>query len=288
MRMTTVSASGRPGTWRAMLSDLGTELQRARLHGFTDARGAGRPHDADRRRRGERAARDHAPGAGGAARAQRDDVTRQTPSMSAAQNLALLQRLLPGITAREVSDAFAANFDPSRVPGSSPSCPRATACRARPELLALGRTAVDVKPDKLAEVRAGHDAAGRRCPRGGTVVESVTHAASGVTSMWLDNGVRVHHRQMDQRQQRGEHRDHAGRRHDRGDGGATAGSPRRRVERLGAPGHEHGCPSTQIRDLMTGAKVRVSQRRGGDTADAHRLRRSPPSSSVVSSSPISC
>src|SRR6266487_2202073 len=36
-------------------------------------------------------------------------------------------------------------------------------------------------------------------PKGGAVVESVSHAASGVTSMWLDNGVRVHHRRMDQR-----------------------------------------------------------------------------------------
>src|SRR5262249_56107091 len=36
MRMIAVEASGRPGTWRAMLKDLGTHLQRARLHGFTE------------------------------------------------------------------------------------------------------------------------------------------------------------------------------------------------------------------------------------------------------------
>ncbi|PYM89004.1 MAG: hypothetical protein DME08_26485, partial [Candidatus Rokuibacteriota bacterium] len=34
MRMITVETSGRPGTSRAMLKDLGTHLQRARLHGF--------------------------------------------------------------------------------------------------------------------------------------------------------------------------------------------------------------------------------------------------------------
>src|SRR5262249_47259504 len=36
MRMIAVEASGRPGTWRVMLKDLGTHLQRARLHGFTE------------------------------------------------------------------------------------------------------------------------------------------------------------------------------------------------------------------------------------------------------------
>ena len=43
------------------------------------------------------------------------DVTRGVRPMSASQKLALSQRLLPGITAREVSDAFAATFDPSRA-----------------------------------------------------------------------------------------------------------------------------------------------------------------------------
>src|SRR5439155_390304 len=40
------------------------------------------------------------------------DVTRGSRTMSAAQRLALFQRLLPGITAREVSDTFTAAFDP--------------------------------------------------------------------------------------------------------------------------------------------------------------------------------
>src|SRR6266508_4231878 len=36
LRMIAFEASGRPGTWRAMLTDLGIALQRARLHGFTE------------------------------------------------------------------------------------------------------------------------------------------------------------------------------------------------------------------------------------------------------------
>ena len=93
------------------------------------------------------------------------------------------------------------------------------------------------------------------------MVETVPHAASGVTSMWLDNGVRVHHRYMDQRKNeasisitlaggpdpgdRGEPRYHRG--------GAA---------RLGTSGDEPAS-STEIRDLMTGAKVRVRGRRRG-------------------------
>ena len=115
--MTTVDASGRPGTWRAMLNELGTELQRARLHGFTDAEVQDARTmliaDAEEsvRRETTRPARE-------VLRELNDDVTRQTPSMSAAQNLALLQRLLPGITAREVSDAFAAELRSEPVPGA--------------------------------------------------------------------------------------------------------------------------------------------------------------------------
>src|SRR4030095_6432208 len=69
---------------------------------------------------------------------------------------------------------------------------------AEPQRLARGRSAVDVKPDKLADVTVP-TALLATLPRPGTVVETTTHAATGITSMWLDNGVRVHHRRMDQR-----------------------------------------------------------------------------------------
>jgi len=122
-----------------MLSELGAELQRARLHGFTDAEVQDARTmliaDAEEtvRRETTRPARE-------VLRELNDDVTRQTPSLSAAQNLALLQRILPGITAREVSDAFAVNFDPSRslvlaeLPASdgAPSEPEHSTVTSRP------------------------------------------------------------------------------------------------------------------------------------------------------------
>src|SRR5438034_7223851 len=100
LRMFTVEASGRPGTWRAMLKQLGTELQRARLYGFNerelqDARIA-LIADAEEgvRREATRPARE-------VMRQLNGDVTRGSRPMSAAQTLALYQRLIPGITVRE-------------------------------------------------------------------------------------------------------------------------------------------------------------------------------------------
>ena len=90
MRMIGAEASGRPGTWRAMLTDLGTALQRARLHGFSereveDARRALIAQaDEAVQRETTRPARDVLRQINGA-------VTRQEPIMSAAQSLALLR-----------------------------------------------------------------------------------------------------------------------------------------------------------------------------------------------------
>src|SRR5205823_1330822 len=196
MRMITAGASGRPGTWRAMLRDLGIALQRARLHGFTDreiqdARVAILAASEDAvRREATRPSRE-------VLRELNRDVTRGVRPMSASQKLALSQRLLPGITAREVSDAFAATFDPSRALFIA-ELPASDNVPSEADFLALGRSAIAVRPGKPAEVARATTLL-PVLPKGGAIVESRQHAASGVTSLWLDNGVRVHHRRMDQR-----------------------------------------------------------------------------------------
>jgi len=260
LRMVTVAASGRPDTWRAMLSDLGTELQRARLHGFTerelqDARAAF-VADAEEavRRETTRPARE-------VLRALNRAVTAETPPMSATQRLALLQRVLPGITAREVSDIFAAAFDPGRALFIC-ELPVTDDVPSEADLLALGRTAVDVKPDKPADV-ARAAALLATLPGGGAVVDSRTHAASGITSMWLDNGVRVHHRFVDQRK------------HEATIAITLAGgvieetAANRGITEAALRAWQRPATSTlsstQIRDLLTGAKVRVRAGMTGDT-----------------------
>jgi zinc protease len=260
MRMITAEASGLPGTWRVMLKDLGIALQRARIHGFTerevqDARVA-LLADAEEsvRRESTRQARD-------VLRQLNGDVTRGNRPMSAAQKQALLQRLLPGITPREVSDAFAATFDPSRAMFIA-ELPAGDEVPREAQLVALGRAAVAVKPGKPVDVARATTLLAAE-PRGGAVVESLPHEASGVTSMWLDNGVRVHHRHMDQRK------------HEASIAITLAGGPiqetaaNRGITEAALRAWDRPATSrlssTQIRDLMTGAKVRVRGSATGDT-----------------------
>jgi zinc protease len=261
MRMITLEASGLPGTWRSMLKDLGISLQRARLHGFTDlevqdARVA-LLADAEEgvRRETTRPARE-------VLRQLNGEVTRGSRLMSAAQKQALLQRLLPGITAREVSDAFAAAFAPSRAMFMA-ELPGSDEVPSEAQLLALGRAAVAVKPGRPPDVARATTLLAAVL-RGAAVVESVAHPASGVTSLWLDNGVRMHHRSMDQRK------------NEASIAITLAGGPIQETEanrgmteaalRAWERPATSRLSSTQIRDLMTGAKVRVRGAATGDTA----------------------
>ena len=260
LRMFTVEASGRPGTWRAMIKDLGTELQRARLHGFSerelgDARTA-IIADAEEsvRREATRNARE-------VLRQLNGEVSRGTRPMSAAQSLAIYQKLVPAITAREVSDAFALNFDPTRTLFIA-ELPASDDPPTEADFLALGRTAVNVKPGKPLDVARATKLLATP-PKGGTVVETTTHAASGITAMWLDNGVRVHHRAMDQRKNEasivitlagGPIQETA----------ANRGITEAALRAWERPASSK-LSSTQIRDLMTGAKVRVRSGASGDS-----------------------
>jgi zinc protease len=260
LRMTSVEASGKPATWRAMLSDLGTTLQRARLYGFSereieDARAALIAQGEEAlQREATRPARE-------VVRELNAAVSRDEPPMSAAQSLALLRRLLPGITAAEVSRAFAANFDPTRALFIA-ELPAGPGVPTEGELVAIGRSAVDVTPDKPTEVARATTLLGA-LPKPGSVVESTVHQASGVTSMWLDNGARVHHRFMDQRKNEarititlagGQIQEAA----------ATRGITEAALRAWDRPA-TGTLSSTEIRDLMTGAKVRVDSGMTGDT-----------------------
>ncbi|HXJ82467.1 MAG TPA: pitrilysin family protein, partial [Candidatus Methylomirabilis sp.] len=252
LRMMSVEASGRPGTWKAMLADLGTALERARLHGFTerevqDARAALTAEAEEAvQREGTRPARE-------VLRHINGEVSRQGPLMSATQTLDVVQHLLPAITASEVSDTFRVTFDPSRAIFIA-ELPASDDVPREADLVMLGRAAVAVTPDKQADVpRAAALLA--TLPHGGAVAETSTHAASGVTSMWLDNGVRVHHRRMDQR------RNVATIAITLAGGTIQETASNRGITEAALRAWERPATSTlsstQIQDLMTGAKVNV-------------------------------
>jgi len=259
-RMTSLEASGKPGTWRAMLGELGTELQRARLHGFGEREIANArtmllaAAEEGLRRESTRPARD-------VLRDLNRDVSRRRPPMSAAQTLALFQRLLPGITAREVSDTFAASFDPARALFVA-ELPSSDQVPSEAELVAAGRAAVDVKPPKPADVTPPTELL-TTLPRPGTIVESTTHAATAITSFWLDNGVRVHHRRMEQRKGEAAITINLA-------GGVIEETPANRgITEAALRAWERPATkklsSTDIRDLTTGAKARVASALGADT-----------------------
>lgn len=261
IRMISVSATGKTENFRQMLADLGEDLARARLHGFSDreiedAR-ATMIAQAENAVRQEptlpaRALLNRINGA----------VNSGEPIMNAAQRLDLLRRLLPSITAAEVAEAFRANFDSANVafvlqaPSNAPGLP------SESEWLSLGQQALSVKPAKRADDERAASLL-KEIPAGGKAVETKVHQGTGVTSVWFDNGVRMHHKHNDNRKDEvsivvtlagGQIEESA---ENRGitDAAALAWS---------RPATRH-LSSTQVRDFMTGKKVRINGGSGADT-----------------------
>jgi zinc protease len=262
-RQTNVSASGKPDNWRPMLVELGEELQRARIHGFTQ-------QELDDARKEliaqaeQSVSREATIPSDALIRRYNSAVAEGDVILGAAKRLELVKGLLPTITPAEVSAFFAQEYDPTNVSftltgKAGPNIP------SESELLSEGRKAVDVKPAPLVQT-ARATSLMEKLPEAGAVAEASTHAASGVTSAWLANGVRVHHRFMDARKDdvtitislaAGSIQENAT---NRGVSEAAGlGWGRRATSKLS---------STQIRDLMTGKKVNTG---GGAGADAFTL-----------------
>jgi zinc protease len=185
-----------PKQWKKNLADLGAMVQRTRLHGFSD-------REIDNVRAAMLAEADEAatrePTSAARERLTRinSDVGHGEPTLSAAQRRDALRKLAPGVTAAEVSACFAEMFDPANavfvleIPsGASPP--------SEDEFLTLCAAAFDAQPAAEAEAE-GPQAALPEPAKPGEVAETGVHAASGVSSAWLANGVRVHHRAMPER-----------------------------------------------------------------------------------------
>lgn len=185
------------------------------------------------------------------------------PLMSAQQELDLARQILPTITTGDISKAFAELFDPSKVTFVV-QLPSTASPPTEPELVSLGQTAMSVKPEKAAdEARAA--ALLDELPTPGTVLESASHESSAVTSGWLSNGVRFHHRFMDVRKEQAtititlaagtiQEND------------ATRGTAEAAGLAFDRPATSK-LTSTNIRDLMTGKKASVRGGVGMDTLE---------------------
>lgn len=253
IRLITAEASGKPGEWRRMLADLGTNLQRARFYGFSERE----VQDARMSliaQAEEAAQREGTLPARAVLRQINSAVARRAPVISAAQRLEFVKRLLPGITAAEVSQLFAANFDPTNVTFIA-ELPSGGDVPSEAELISLGRSALNVKPEREAEVARASSLL-EKLPAGGKIVESIEHSESGVLSGWLDNGVRLHYRFMAERKNEativitlagGQIQETA----------ANRGITQAAALAWSRPATGK-LSSIQIRDLMTGKKVGVS------------------------------
>jgi zinc protease len=252
-RLVTARASGPPARWPAMLDELAAAVQQARVHGFTEReieavrRAVVAEAESEVRQEATRPAR-------AVLRELNGAVAGGVPTRAAGQRQALLERLLPGITAAEVSRVFAETFDFTDAVVVA-SLPTAGEVPDESALAARGRAALAAGPEPPAATLAGPRPLDP--PAGpGQIVERTEHAATGVTSAWLDNGVRVHHRFVDQR------RNEATVRITLAGGQIEEDAATRGITRAAVLAWERPATatlsSTQVRELMTGRRVQVS------------------------------
>jgi zinc protease len=192
---TSAGATGKPENWQKMLDALGTEVQRARLHGFSrheiDAIRTQQLSDAE-----EAVKRESSRQASQIIGEIDSSLTSGDVITSAAQDLDLARRILPTITAEEVSKRFEELYEPVNVTYIL-EAPSSATVPTESDLVALGNKALSVRPEREAEDVHAASLIGK-LPEPGKVAESSTHDASRVWSAWLDNGVRVHQRTMDE------------------------------------------------------------------------------------------
>ncbi|MEW6249680.1 MAG: insulinase family protein [Planctomycetota bacterium] len=190
------STTGEPQTWEKMLEELVAEVNRAREFGFL-------PGELELARRALLSEAEDA--------VQKEPtqnarmflfrymrcVNDREPIRSAQQDLELLQKLLPGVALDEVNRAFAAHFAPGTF-AYVLTMPQKEDVKlpTEDELLAAARAAQarKVEPPEWEERPT---ALLEKEPTPAKLVESTRDEALGITSGWLANGVRLHHRFMD-------------------------------------------------------------------------------------------
>jgi zinc protease len=179
-----------------MLEEVIEEIHRAREFGFTDAelQLARKDMLAD----AERAVRtEPTQNARQLITYMTSKVNDREPIMSAQQRLDLYKSLLPGISASEVSDSFKKDFAPGTFAYVITSAEKADVpTPTREQVLAKAKEASTIKVEKLPDENIRTNLLSK-IPEPAKIVERSEDKDLGVTSVWLENGVRVHHRYMD-------------------------------------------------------------------------------------------
>ncbi|MEO1008395.1 MAG: insulinase family protein [Planctomycetota bacterium] len=199
IRWTQAAGRAEPGSWSMVLQELGTEIRRATLHGFSE-------------RELEDARRDLIAAAERAAEAEptlpsgavlsivTEALASGEPVPSGAQRLELVAEMAPTITLEEASERFAELFEfesavftlQTREDESLPS---------EEVLLGTGVMVVRTLFPPPFEEEARATAILDEQPEPGVIAERTLHQPTNVTSAWLGNGVRVHVRPMTEREE---------------------------------------------------------------------------------------
>ncbi|HNO79599.1 MAG TPA: insulinase family protein [Phycisphaerae bacterium] len=194
--MVDASANGEPGAWNKMLDELIVELSRAKEHGFTERELelAKKEILADAKRDVER---EPTRNARGMLFEMNGAVTNEEPVLSAEQQLALTEKLLPTITTEELAKAFNTHFG-AQTFAYVVTAPKKDDIKlpTSEEVLAAAKAAWNIKTEPIKEETTPTELLAT-APKPGKVVEEKTDDDLKITSAWLDNGVRVHHRFMD-------------------------------------------------------------------------------------------
>ena len=193
-----VSSAGEPADWKVMLEQVVGEVQRVQQHGFL-------PQEFELIKKDILAA---------AEREVRTEATRDSQNvlfqlnayistgdtvMSAQQRLDLLKKILPEVALDEVQKTFKENFKPGSwayvltLPEKDgltlPTTEEVLAAASAAEKQSTEAWVWVDRPTTILE----------QPPIPGKIAESTTDADLGVTSAWLENGVRVHHKFVDYR-----------------------------------------------------------------------------------------
>ncbi|MEL6499095.1 MAG: insulinase family protein [Planctomycetota bacterium] len=260
MRASWIQAFGRPDTWRDQMEDLTREFKRAHIHGFSareieDARKAA-ISNAERFAEQEPTLPATAILAG---------INQQVASgdtvLSAAQRFELTSDMVPTITDDEVNAAFRSLYDDEDLM-LAVSIPESVGPPSESELLEMARSDLSVTPEAEIEDERP-DSFMASLPTPGTVAEIEKHEPTQIWSAWLNNGVRTHYRFMDKREDNATITITVA-------GGRISETPETHGLTAAAalafsPPATQRLSSTNIRDLLTGTKVTVGGRSGGDT-----------------------
>jgi zinc protease len=250
-------AEAEPAHWAAALRGLLTEMQRARLHGFT-------AQEVEDARRAMLSEAEHAAqtestrDAQGFLRDMNRAVSNHERPLAAAQALDVLRQLSPGITPAEVSATFVAHFDPDRQAYILTLPEQAgLSLPSRDELLTMVKDAL-ATPVEPWQVATRPTTLLAQEPQPGTIIERTQFTSLQITHVTFANNVRLHYRFMDFK------KDHVTVSITLAGGKIREQAENRGITdlaslALGRPATGQ-FSSTAIRDFMTGKKVRVGGR----------------------------